>query len=143
MHDKRQKLRDRYKLGFDRLAVVAMCLFAIPFGLMALAANDPYALPADGTSERQAIEAAVSGECVEDQIDALALLCRERVLSDYRWAHYRAALARDGLGWLYGALLALLVVAAAVPAVRWVVAGFRRPQLPDFDRPDPDDRRSG
>lgn len=143
MRDKRQKLRDRYKLGFDRLAIVVMCLFAIAFGLMALAANDPYALPAGGTTERDAVEAAVSAECAEDQIDALALLCRERVLSDYRWAHYRAALDRDGLGWLYGAVLVVLVAVAAVPTLRWVAGGFRTPQLPVSGRSDSDDRRNG
>jgi len=139
----RQRLRDRYKLGFDRLAIVALILFAAAFGLMALAVNDPYGLPAPGTGERQAIEAEVAGQCAPDQIEALALLCHERVMSGYRWAHYRSALGADGLDWLVGLALAALVVGAAVPAARWVIAGFRAPQRPVSDRSPPRDLKNG
>jgi hypothetical protein len=141
MREPRQKLRDRYKLGFDRLAVVVLVAFAAAFALMALAVNDPYSLPEVGTAERQAIEAAVADACAADQIDALAILCRERAMSGYRWAHYRTALAEGGLGWLYGFVLAGLGLAALVPAARWVASGFRSVQSAVSDRSRADDRK--
>jgi hypothetical protein len=143
MRRQRHRLRDRYKLGFDRLAVVALVLFAVVFGLMALAVNDPYGLPDLGTVERDAIEAEVAEQCEADQIEALATLCRERVMSGYRWSHYRAAVGGDGPGWLYGLVLLALVAGAAVPAARWVIAGFRAPQPPVPDRPPPSDLKNG
>jgi hypothetical protein len=143
VRQRRQKLRDRYKLGFDRMAVVALCLFAAGFAAIALVVNDPYGLPQAGTPERQEIEAEVAAECVADQIDALATLCRERVMSGYRWAHYRGALGGDGSGWLYGLLLAAIGLGVLVPAGRWVIAGFRSPQPPVPDRSASDDRRMG
>ena len=139
----RQKLRDRHKLGFDRLAVLALVLFAAAFGLIALAVNDPYGLPEAGTPERQDIEAAVVDECAADQIDALASLCRERVMASYRWSYYRTSFTRDGLGWLYGLLLAGLIIAVLVPAIRWVTAGFRTPQPPVSEQSRPEDRMNG
>jgi hypothetical protein len=143
VREPRQKFRDRYKLGFDRLAIVALCLFAAGFALIVLTANDPYGLPQAGTPEREAIETAVAAECAADQIDALAALCRERVMSGYRWTHYRAALGGIGPDWLYGLLLAGIGLAVLVPAGRWVAAGFRSPQPAGPDRSPPDDRMTG
>ena len=128
MAEKRQKLRDRYRLGFDRLAVVLFCLFAAAFGLLALLVNEPYGLPEEASPEHAAIESEVSAECAPDQIDALAAFCRERVLAPYRWAYYRDALDVENLGWLYALLVIGLLLVVAVPSARWVRAGFRTPQ---------------
>ncbi len=128
MAQRRQKLRDRYKLGFDRLAVVLFCLFAAAFALLALLVNEPYGLPEEGTPARVQIDAEVAAECAPDQIEALAAFCEERVLASYRWAHYGDMLDVDRLGWLYTLLLIAMVLLIAVPAARWVRAGFRTPQ---------------
>ena len=128
MAERRQKLRDRYKLGFDRLAVVLFCLFAAAFGLLALLVNEPYGLPEEGTQSRLQIDEAVAAECAPDQIDALAMFCEERVLASYRWSHYRETLDVDRFSWLYTLLLVGLGLVVAVPAARWVRAGFRTPQ---------------
>jgi hypothetical protein len=138
VRQRHQKLRDRYKLGFDRLAVVALVAFAVVFGAVALVVNDPYGLPEEGTGARRAIEAEVAAECAADQVEALATLCRERVMASYRWAHYTTALGADDRGWLLGLLLAAVALAAAIPAARWVIAGFRTPQPASRDPAPPD-----
>ncbi len=128
MAERRQKLRDRYKLGFDRLAVVLFCLFAAAFALLVLLVNEPYGLPEVGTPARAQIDAEVAAECAPDQVEALAVFCEEQVLASYRWTHYRETLDVERLGWLYTLLIIGLILVVAMPAVRWVRAGFRTPQ---------------
>lgn len=120
-------LRYRYKEGFDRLGIVLFALFALVFGLAWLIVNEPFALPPPGTPEAAAIAEELESSCRTDLEAALVLLCQERVLGAHRWAYYSGAVGLGGGGgWMFGLLIAVVVLVAAWPVTRWVARGFRK-----------------
>ena len=116
--------KKRYKEGFDRVGIVLFVLFAAGFLLVYLLAREPFEMPPEGCAERLAIEADLAENCDPENEGPFALLCDERVMAKYRWAHYRAD--PSGFPMILGGVFVLAIVAFGHRTLRWIVDGFKQ-----------------
>jgi len=119
-------LRHRYKEGFNRLNIVLFVMFAAAFLIGLAFVNDPFSQPQPDSPEALLIESEIAPGCAQDIEEPFITFCHEPVWGRCRWDYYSQQLGFGDNGWLYGAMLAFLAVALAIPAWRWVAIGFRR-----------------
>lgn len=116
-----------YKQGFERLGMALFVTAAVIFGLVYLGADRGFELPPEGGAARTAIEAEIRAACTEDARQGFfAGLCRHRVVSGYRFRHYRARFVESGRANLLVPLALLAGGYFGWRGFRWVRDGFRQ-----------------
>lgn len=119
--------RRLYKQGFERLGMALFVLAAAVFGLVYLGADEAFRLPPEGSQPRAAIEAEIRAACTEDARQGFfAGLCRHRVISGYRFEHYRERFVETGRAYLLVPLALLAAGYFGWRGFRWVRDGFRQ-----------------
>ena len=114
-----------YRIGFERLGMVAFIIVACAIALLHIIAETGYDAPQRGTEAHRQLEQVLNAQCDASKADPLVYLCREAVKAKLRWRHY--TMETDTRTYAIAALilLALAILLAGRWAVRWIEEGFR------------------
>ena len=118
----------RYRIGFERLGMIAFVALAAAIGLLHLLAETGYTPTPD-------LDQAVTETCGPLSTDPMVYLCREAAKAERRWRHYTGETDTRLYLFTVIGLLGIALLVAGRWSVKWITEGFQDGDAGPEDRP--------